>query len=233
MKNLNELKIKMDSSYTEISDHGISNGHVTALFKNIEDELIKFISMSNLIVGCVAWLTSYRVLDALSRVPGGVSLVVQKEDFLRPDIGVKGPWKLDLRKRYEAIKCLPERHTLGGLVGQLSVCNDPIIEPIRCVGNFNSEKKPAFPRMHNKFIVSCNLNPTKNYEVYDSITPVSVWTGSFNFTANAAMSLENAVIIQNPEIAMAYYREWESILALSEELNWASEWVDPQWRIGT
>jgi hypothetical protein len=52
------------------------------------------------------------------------------------------------------------------------------------------------------------------------------------FTENANRSLENAVLIEDCETS-AYYREWERILALSEPLDWESEWGAPEWRIGS
>ena len=43
-------------------------------------------------VGCVAWLTHFDILDAMARLKT-VSIVVQKEDFLRPDMGQPSNWK--------------------------------------------------------------------------------------------------------------------------------------------
>jgi phosphatidylserine/phosphatidylglycerophosphate/cardiolipin synthase-like enzyme len=139
-----------------------------------------------------------------------------------------------LRRLYESIKQLPERHRLGGLAGSLSVCCDPTIQPVRCVGNHNREKKPAFPRMHNKFLVFCDVLESGG-DLYSGfeVKPYTVWTGSFNLTKNAAMSLENALVLTDPNIVRAYFREWEQILALSEPLDWGSDWCEPEWRIGT
>ena len=63
--------------------------------------------------------------------------------------------------------------------------------------------------------------------------PYEVWTGSFNLTYNASASLENAIVVKHPEIVWAYYREWEQIEAISEPLDWKSEWSAPEWRIGS
>ncbi|MNJ81293.1 hypothetical protein D3C77_800280 [compost metagenome] len=60
-----------------------------------------------------------------------------------------------------------------------------------------------------------------------------MWTGSFNFTKNATLSLENALFITDPKIVNAYFEEYGQIAAMSEELDWTSEWVAPVWRIGT
>ena len=72
--------------------------------------------------------------------------------------------------------------------------------------------------MHHKFII---------------IDEDIVWTGSYNLTYNATLSLENAIYITDEKIVNGYYQEYTQILALSEKLNWKSEWMAPEWRIGT
>jgi phosphatidylserine/phosphatidylglycerophosphate/cardiolipin synthase-like enzyme len=105
---------------------------------------------------------------------------------------------------------------------------------IGCVGNHNREKKSAFPRMHNKFLLFCNVSEsTSDLDYRFEVKPDTVWTGSFNLTRNAAMSLENALAITDPTVVQTYFREWEQVLALSEPLDWSSDWCEPQWRVGT
>lgn len=88
--------------------------------------------------------------------------------------------------------------------------------------------------MHNKFLVFARSNP--EWPKTDSAPPVipyAVWTGSFNVTANATRSFENAVVIRDETVSAAYLKEFGQILALSEPLDWNSDWISPQWRIGT
>lgn len=122
------------------------------------------------------------------------------------------------------------------------------------MGNHNSDKSLSFPRMHNKFLIF-----TENIPIYDDVPSTfgyaaedysaddnldlpkllgvsdtaCVWTGSYNISQTAAKSLENAVVIRDQVIAQAYFNEWSQIMALSEPLDWESEWVAPEWRIGT
>lgn len=232
--NLNTLAIATDGDPRPL---GRNNFHapeadVTVYFRDLETELIRQIESAQAVIGCVAWLTSEPILSALANVPNGVSIVVQKEDFLRPDVGASGLWRSTLRRLYGRVPSRLIRNNLPGLVGQLSYCGDFGMDAIRCVGNHNKHKTPAFPRMHNKFIALCNID-TNEYGDVSRLRPYAVWTGSFNFTKNAAMSLENAVVISNDWIAQAYYHEWEQILALSEPLDWESEWSAPEWRIGS
>lgn len=249
--NLNGMQISTDTYWYDdngvchYSDSPVRNkttqskdGSVVVYFDNLADHLIGHIRQSKIVVGCVAWLTSADVLRALADVPGGVSIVVQKEDFLRRDIRTRSNWKTELRRLYGALKFPYFRCAMDGLVGSLSCACDPTIDPIRCVGNHNSNKAPAFPRMHHKFLVFCDSSDT-TYSDDDGepwgirILPRAVWTGSFNLTYNATLSLENSVLLTDPDLAAAYYHEWEYIMGLSESLDWESEWAAPEWRIGT
>jgi len=221
-----------------MSDHGVSaTANTRVIFRNLEDTLIDCISKSDFVVGCVAWLTHPKIIKALALRRFGSCIVVQKEDFLRPDVGKeRTAWKRRLRTAYDQMFCGLDRLCVGGLVRELSVGGDPTLEPIRCVGNHNREKNPAFPRMHNKFLIFCSIDITEDerYTIQPHpIVPHSVWTGSFNLTENATMSLENAVVIESTEIGNAYFSEWAQILALSEPLDWTSEWIEPEWRIGS
>jgi phosphatidylserine/phosphatidylglycerophosphate/cardiolipin synthase-like enzyme len=119
------------------------------------------------------------------------------------------------------------------MVGSLSVSGDCNLEAIRCVGNHNSAKKPAFPRMHHKFLVFCSASRSSNRRGQSQILPLRVWTGSFNLTENSTNSLENAVLVNSHLLAKAYFEEWQQIAALSEQLDWTSDWMTPEWRIGT
>jgi phosphatidylserine/phosphatidylglycerophosphate/cardiolipin synthase-like enzyme len=85
--------------------------------------------------------------------------------------------------------------------------------------------------MHNKFLVGCDYLEACSGSFL--VVPKQVWTGSYNFSYNARASFENALIISDTEIAMAYAQEWAQIYALSEPLDWQKDWVAPEYRIGT
>lgn len=226
-----------DDTYkgTRQDDYSTSSrdGNTRVLFKDLEPHLIEYIRHSDVVVGCVAWLTSEPILRALAEI-NSVSIIVQKEDFLRPDIMSFGRvlWAQRLRMFYDQLPSLLCRYDLGGVLSGMNVAGDMSIEPIRCVGNYNAEKHPAFPRSHHKFIVFCRIveSPAEGFWI---VTPTHVWTGSYNFTKNAGMSFENAIVLRDPEIVKAYYHEYLQIAALSEPLDWESEWCAPEWRIGT
>ena len=146
-------------------------------------------------------------------------------------MGAPAAWKTDLRKDYDILHCSLCRYEFSNVVGTLQAHMDPEIQPVRCVGNHNSARKPAFPRMHNKFLIFSRVS--KPGPRGRQITPYGVWTGSFNLTRNATYSLENAIYTEIPEIVDAYFKEFGHIVSISEPLDWTSDWIAPEWRIGT
>jgi hypothetical protein len=242
MDDLNQLYIaNADGDDIALKDNRAisADGKTLALFKNLETELLTRVDRADVIVGCVAWLTSEPILKALSKKKG-VAIVVQKEDFLRPDTDSTSGWPKVLRGLYEAIPSNLSRYDAGWastVFHGMSYASDPTIEAIRCVGNYNSDKKPAFPRAHHKFVVFCKeVAPIVHQQVdtaFYNYEPYEVWTGSFNFTKNAVRSFENAIVSTDTDIVRAFFEEAAQIQALSEPLNWESNWVAPEWRIGT
>jgi hypothetical protein len=209
---------------------------VRAFFGNLEEQLVAAIASADFVVGCVAWLTNREVLKSLAAVDHGCQLVVQKEDWLRPDLHTSraDAWKRDLRELYDDLRCDVDRYSLCSSCSMptLSAGLDIDEEPVRCAGNHNSTRVPAFPRMHHKFFVLCDA-VDDGVPVVSTVVPRAVWTGSFNPTANGTRSRENAVLISSGEIASRYMLEWFNVYAISEPLDWESDWCEPQYRIGT
>lgn len=226
-ENLNSILIKDDGGGRLQRDNSSVNYQIEVYFKNLEEHLVKRIDEADAVFGCVAWLTSERVLHALSKK--STSIIVQKEDLWRPDLNAERHfnWKEKLRNQYDLIQSKYCRYDLYGY--NLSMSSDPEIQGIRCVGYYNRERKPASPRMHHKFLVFTKESPRDD----NMPSPYAVWTGSFNFTYNGTQSFENAVYIDDDCIASSYFDEYQQILALSEPLDWMSDWCEPEWRIGT
>jgi len=208
-------------------------------FRDLDVALIRLIGGADMVAGCVAWLSHRAILTALAGVPGGVSIVVQKEDFLRPDMTHRAGWTASLRAMYGRLKGPPYRHSIDHpVVSNLSFASDPAMPPVRCMGNHNSKRSPAWPRMHNKFLVFCkesiqDIDHDGEIERRNILTPYAVWTGSFNLSENACMSRENAVVLHGEDAARPFFDEWAQIVALSEPLDWETDWCEPEWRIGT
>ena len=200
-------------------------------------------------------MTEPRILTALARLAS--SLVVQKEDFLRPDlmaVDERGEgcqrWKRRSRSQYEAIEASDRhqfafcRQNMPDPLSEMDLLGDQRITGVRCVGfqNRRGGSEPRQPLMHNKFLVFSRFSlvpiPAPNSGNAHGITehvevlwePQMVWTGSANLSKMSRLSRENSLIIKDPIIAWAYLQEWAQLMSLSEPLDWASEWVDPQWR---
>ena len=123
-------------------------------------------------LGCVAWLTNKRILKALQLVES--SIIIQKENFLRPNNYKSDNFTKQLKKLYHNLKpieyldycdwsfdnlttqedCYPPKSkcNIETLINHIGGNTDEI-EAISCVGNLNTEKTPAFPRMHHKFMI--------------------------------------------------------------------------------
>jgi phosphatidylserine/phosphatidylglycerophosphate/cardiolipin synthase-like enzyme len=235
--NLNDFQlVNVEGDNTSLKDNSAKtkDGKIEVFFRQIKDNLIKEIKESDIIVGCVAWLTDPDILEAMSKLKG-VSIVVQKEDFLRPDLDSKrkGINRKKLRKRYDNLKANLERSEFDNILPKISYCSNPLMESVRCVGH---QRNFCTPLMHNKFIIFCKSKKIKEpgEDFFTrKIIPYAVWTGSFNFSLNSSTSLENAIVIKDPIIAKAYYKEFGQIYAISEPLDWTAEYIEPTERIGS
>lgn len=170
-------------------------GQVTVHFGDVLGAAEAFISGSDAVVGCVAWVKSHRVIAALAARP--VALVVNKEYGLR-------------------IQGHRDREPLLQLTGGIpaNVLPAPAkrrgrLEPVRCAG-FTARGK-FVSLMHHKFLVRLTDGE-----------PTAVWTGSINLTNGAARNLENGVEIRNRTIAAAYLAEFARVWAISEPLLFAA-----------
>lgn len=234
---MNEFQITTDEYNVgrPLQDYSVFESKGTSVyFRNLVSHLSKYIEDADIVVGCIAWLTHPAILELLA-TKQGVSIIVQKEDFLRPDSGASGDWKTNLHRLYSQ---LPSNLTrldngfAGTALHLMSCATDPDISAVRCVGIRNSEKKMASPRAHHKFLIFCKKTDDTE-ECWGNFSPYAVWTGSFNITKNAVASLENAIVLRDEELVAAYFKEYAQITALSEPLDWSSEWSEPEWRIGT
>lgn len=239
--NLNHLRLPTaGGGGTSLRDYGATSGNVEVVFRDLEERLVQEIQGADFVVGCVAWLTNRRILEALGEVE--CCIIVQKEDFLRPDISGS---KTELQALYNLILNRRHRGEFWFPLSEMSTHGDNGIEGVRCVGNHNASRSPAFPRAHHKFVVFGNRRPTERLEVdVDEDAPSwcnldcefsfdRVWTGSFNFTHNAGASFENALLVRDYRIARSFLGEFAQLAALSEPLAWDSDWCAPEWRLGS
>lgn len=237
-KNLNKITYRKTDAFNtdphdlDQSDHSRVVTNVEKLevfFKSLDAHLIEKISEADAVVGCVAWLTHQGILSQLASVPHGVSIIVQKEDFLRPDKQSESDYHARLHRQYLSLNPISgpndaqiERVSSSLLSGNKESWVDI---SVRCVGFAKQPNELVLPRMHHKFLVFCKYHD--DFENYWNYYPYAVWTGSFNMTHNGTQSIENAVYIEDKKIAKAYFSEWFNMLLISENLDWTRKYCDP------
>jgi hypothetical protein len=227
LENLNFLQPASCEGYGLLRESSIcdlTEAQVRPVFRNIESELVEQINKHDFIVGCVAWLTSVSILEALQSKK--VQFIVQQEDWLRPD---SDEWSMSRqRSLYKNLK------GIENIVADASWCACFDIQPIRLSGK-PKNKQRSNARMHHKFVLF-----GKETEDWGASSFDLVWTGSYNFTANATKSLENGLFIKSEEVVKAYYQEWRQVLLSSfriedrwwgESYGWSSD--DEYLRDGT
>lgn len=200
-----------------------NNEEIEVYFKDIEGSIIKKIREYEYVVGCIAWLTNENILKELSKKKN-VLIIVQEEDFLRPDInfdGDKKKWRNKIRRLYKKL----EKGEIESSFWGVNYASQNIESGIRRFGMLNEDKKPAFPRMHNKFIIC--YNEISGYEKEITIDG-EVLTGSYNYTENSNNSLENVLCIQDKKIVSNYFKQFVEISTMSMPLNWQGEWKPSQ-----
>lgn len=218
MLDFDSMQRKRNLNTLICTDHHVKTEQIEVFFRDLEKHLIQAITQADCIIGAIAWLTNSAVLDALSQKK--VLLVVQKEDFLRPDLAstITPTRILHLRKTYDLCQAIDQERWRIGPFSQ--GIKPPFQEAIRCFGINAQNKRFCSPKMHNKFFVFCKKEA-------GIICPYAVWTGSYNATSLSNYSLENAMIVHSREIACAYAAEAQMIYLQSEPLDWSSRWIAP------
>jgi len=240
IENFGRLSVDGPETYEFAPSTEAFEGQSVAVYLNdLEIPLLAWLSRQEAVVGCVAWLTNEKVLDALNSLKI-CQVVMQKEDWMRPDYDGRHPARHS-RRHYngEAGFCRLELAETSGL----SMCSDPMVQRFRCFGQSTSAQTsgpmqtavpPARPVMHHKFLVGCVSHRPLDDDGYPSLEliPRSVWMGSFNMTKGARRNMDSAVVMGAGPAAL-YYREWLDIFSHSEKLDFEHEYCVPEWRLGT
>jgi hypothetical protein len=227
-----------DVRFCDTPDPSLSSNETNFYFRDLQRHLLEEIRKADFVLGAVAWLTDPALIEALSQTKHGAAMLVQKEDFLRSDCedDNRSAWAQRLRAGYEKL----DKGTVGRVDLPMGAHLSYMYDSgkgmgVRCVGNYNRTKNPATPRMHNKFAIFCRVVKNTDEYSYPSyfLQPYAYWTGSFNWSLNAGRSFENAVLTYDTKVAEAAASEWGNIYALSEPLDWETDWCEPEFRIGS
>ena len=243
------VHIPINDDGTQISqeDFSTESGTVTVIFRNHLENLAELIqraaAMNLACVGAIAWLTDPHILYQLTKLR--THIIVQKEDFLRPDVDQDNPYReMLLRADYDDIKGLETRYDLPGIYSSLSFATDPTLEGVRCLGNrpepgvASPNAQQVFRVLQHRYDLSSRLHfkGTRRTLPECPPTPMAAPVRVDRLVQRHhkwPQLMGNSLIIQDVTIAQAYLDEWCQLLALSEKLDWEDPYVTPQWRIGT
>jgi phosphatidylserine/phosphatidylglycerophosphate/cardiolipin synthase-like enzyme len=230
------------SSSRMLRNHSVTSraATVTTYFDGIEEVFVELSKAHEVVVGAVAWLTNTAILSALEGTRH-VAIVVQKEDFLRRDVGFSSyrNQRRDVRSLYDALTPFESWDFTESYPGQQETHPDYNStaqtwlfdnrgtyrhggDAVRCLGFSGERKSPATPRMHHKFLIFGHACEGL------IMRPSCVVTGSFNLSQNAVRSRENVVRIADGAICQSYLSEWAQLWCMSEPLDWSSPEPSPE-----
>ena len=207
------------NGYIQFDNH-VRSGNVEVFFRNQKKVLMDLIRSYEVIIGAVAWITDLEILSELASRQ--TLLVIQKEDFLRPDMETRlsEEARNKLLGTYAKFKPFDGTGFAFGPFAQVADASFAQLPPILCFGQCLPRRMYMTPRMHNKFFVFFEKEG-------GHYRPSSVWTGSLNITQLNLNSLENSVLIRDELIAGAYAEEAQIIYLNGEPLDWDKEWINP------
>jgi phosphatidylserine/phosphatidylglycerophosphate/cardiolipin synthase-like enzyme len=208
--NLNKIRIE--------PNHKLLEGNVQPYFENLESTLVNFIDKSTYVIGCIAWLTNPKILDALEK-KSGVKLIINKEEFLNSNLeNSQRFYHKCLRGRYN------ELHDLFD--SNCKCCDGKIIDCDKfkeTLGNITTDENKSgavltcgvvnnYAKLHHKFLIFLD----------EQLKMLGVWTGSYNLSVTSNLCLENALYITDPDVINEYLKEFKLIYSHSEKYNWNS-----------
>jgi hypothetical protein len=169
------------------------------------------------VLGCVPWLTSKDVVDALVPMHGcvlvdkGAKGAVQLERLSREGIGVFQQLLGDLEFWGRTEDGQPP------IIGPGTPRSEQGLEPVRLVGWRRLGSRPV-PLLHAKLAVCCAAY-TWEGEMGgwdDHLLPISVWMGSANWTERSSSHLEFGTWTTDPALAESALEFMIDLIRISE-----------------
>lgn len=158
---------------------------VQAVFSRHEYHLVRHIKNADAVVGCVAWLSSFAIIDALAGLPCGCSIVTHRDRKLNS--------RAKLTDRLIGLRPLSPFRGI--------ICKNAI-EQLDAAEDDDGSRS----MLHHKFVVFMSIDETGT-----KLSPKVVWCGSANFTNNAGRGLESALVVVDETTAKAFTDEWEAV----------------------
>jgi len=180
-------------------------------FRNLESVLLRELEKCDIVLGCVAWITSKPILEELTRHT--TCLILDHKVPSMPEHRKEAYEALQCQNKEPIYEMLRNGHGWEEYFCYTTEDGTPI--PKTMYGDWNFEAGlyrvdgGKFRYMHHKFLIL--LKRVGKCSCGKQLYEPTVWTGSFNLTKNAKTGLENAVIIRDPAICAAYLCEFLEI----------------------
>jgi len=175
----------------------------------IQDHLMDHLDKQGrgrIIIGCMAWLSSVRIINALSWA-SKVCLIVNNENYSKWGNGTAVT-----REKYNVLPAFDVtfREVWGKKIESLINLWENKYESVRCFGGMKSGGGGyASSLMHAKFLIICD----------DDDMPRWIWEGSMNFTENASNNIELANFTDDPKQAIFLFHYFVDVLNKSSEIR--------------
>lgn len=204
MKNLNEGLLSGHACRS-------NNAEIEVHFRDLEDVLLLELSKADIVLGCVAWITSDVILEELSRKT--TCLILDHKVPKMPQHRKEAYGVLQFQDKTPIYEMLKNGHGYSEYFCYSTKEGHPLTHTMYGDWNFESGLYRVdggkFRYMHHKFLIMIETQGicTCGKRLYKP----TVWTGSFNLTKNAKTGLENATIIRDPAVCAAFLCEFLEI----------------------
>ncbi len=181
-------------------------------------------------LGCVPWLDSTEVVDALIGVGRQLVLVdkgIRKRsatDRLNESgLGIIQSWLPHLDE-YGPL----DRDGAKPTISPTSMPGNRVLEPVRLVGWKQRQKQP--PLLHAKLCLlgASYISEGDHGEFNELFRPMPVWLGSANWTSGSARHLEFGLWSNDPQLAAVTLEFFGDLVRFSEPYSAATRGPEPQ-----
>lgn len=169
---------------------------ISVRFNNHADAIIEELKNCDGIIGCVAWFTDRPILSYLENLK-------YTSVIFNADVNM-----ISYYKWFSKLDRTPFLLKAGDIKSKIS-------SPYFSV--FGVPNPSGGPNMHHKFLVFLKKEEDK-IDGWNSLIPYKVVTGSFNFTTNGRLSLDNTIAITSDPVCHAYTLEFLSIRQVAKHI---------------
>ena len=201
MKDLNEGLLSGHACWSK-------HAEIEVHFRNLEEVLLRELVEADIVLGCVAWITSEPILEELARRT--TCLILDHKIPTMPAHRKEAYAALQYQDKTPIYNMLRNGHGWEEYFCYTNEKGVPL--PRTMYGDWNFEAGlyrvdgGRYRYLHHKFLIMLKSKGicTCGKDIYEP----TVWTGSFNLTKNAKTGLENATIIRDPAVCASFLCEF-------------------------